>query len=123
MIFISQQTLESNQRRGHGRDMWHVCTTEIHNVVLVGKPEGKKPLGRLRHRWRHSIQMYLKQTGREGWIHLSQDRAKWRSVVNMAVSCQFPQNAGNFLTSKETVNFPRRALLPVSELMRWDRDY
>jgi hypothetical protein len=40
-------------------------------VVLVGKPEGKKPLGRLRHRWKHSIQMDLKQTGREGWIDMS----------------------------------------------------
>jgi hypothetical protein len=45
-------------------------------VVLVGKPKGKRPLGRLRHRWEDGIKMDLKEMGWEGveWIYLAQVR-------------------------------------------------
>jgi hypothetical protein len=54
-------------------------------MVLVGKPEGKRPLGRLRHRWNNGIRMDLREIGWGGgveWIHLVQDRDQWRSLVN-----------------------------------------
>jgi len=43
--------------------------------ILVGKPEGKRPLGRHRHRWEDNIRMGLREIGSEGvdWIHLAQD--------------------------------------------------
>jgi hypothetical protein len=52
--------------------------------VLVGKPEGKRPFGRPRHRYKENIQMYLQEVGFRGfeWIDLAQDRDKWRAVVN-----------------------------------------
>jgi hypothetical protein len=52
--------------------------------VLVGKPEGNRPLGRRRHRWEDGIKMDLREIGWEGveWIHLAQDRDHWRAVVN-----------------------------------------
>jgi hypothetical protein len=47
--------------------------------VLVGKPEGKIPFGRSRHRWEDNIRMDLGETGWEDvdWIHLTQDRDQW----------------------------------------------
>jgi hypothetical protein len=52
--------------------------------VLVGKPEGKRPLGRPRHRWEDGIRMDLREIGLEGvdWIRLSQDRDRWWAVVS-----------------------------------------
>jgi hypothetical protein len=47
--------------------------------IFVGKPEGKRPRGRRRHRWEVNIRIYLRDTGMEGvdWIHLGQDRDWW----------------------------------------------
>jgi hypothetical protein len=54
--------------------------------VLVGKPEGKRPLGRPRRRWEDGIRMDLREIGLEGggvdWIRLAQDRGRWRAVVS-----------------------------------------
>jgi hypothetical protein len=60
--------------------------------VLVGKPEGKRPLGRTRHRWEDNIKMYLQEVGCGGmdWIELALDRDRWRefvkAVMNLRVS-------------------------------------
>jgi len=50
----------------------------------VGKPEGKKPLGRPRRRWEDNIKMDLQEVGSEGmdWIDLAQDRGRWQEFVN-----------------------------------------
>jgi len=52
--------------------------------VLVGKPEGKRPLGRPRRRWVHNIRMDLQEVdcGHVDWIGLAQDRDGWRKLVN-----------------------------------------
>ena len=49
--------------------------------VLVGKPEGKRPLGRPRHRWEDNIKMVLKEVGCDPgeWIDLAEDRDQWRA--------------------------------------------
>jgi hypothetical protein len=54
------------------------------NKVLVGKPEGKRLLGRPRRRWEDGIRMDLRETGLGGmdWIRLTQDRDRWRAVVS-----------------------------------------
>jgi hypothetical protein len=60
--------------------------------VLVGKPEGKRPLGRLRRRWEDGIGMDLKEIGWGGaveWIQLVQDRGRWRDVVNTVMKLLF----------------------------------
>jgi hypothetical protein len=58
--------------------------------VLVGKPEGKRPLGRRSHRWENGIKMGLGEIGWGGveWIHLAQDRDHWRAVVNAVMNLQ-----------------------------------
>jgi len=50
----------------------------------VGKPDGKRPLGRLRRRWEDNIKIDLQEVGCGGmdWIDLAQDRDRWRAVVN-----------------------------------------
>jgi hypothetical protein len=56
--------------------------------VLVGKPEGKRRLGRPRHRWEDVIKMDLREIGWGGvdWIHLAQDRDRWRAVVSAVMN-------------------------------------
>jgi len=60
--------------------------------VLVGKPEGKRPLGRPRHRWEDNIEMNLKEVGCGGmdWIELSQDRYSWRTRESAIMDLRVP---------------------------------
>ena len=59
--------------------------------VLVGKPEGKRPLGRPRHRWEDNIKMDLREVGGGGhWMELTQDRDRWRELVNTVMNFWVP---------------------------------
>jgi hypothetical protein len=60
--------------------------------ILVGKPEGRRPLGRLRHRWEDNIKMDLREIGwgSMGWIDLAQDRDQWRALVNTVMNLRVP---------------------------------
>jgi hypothetical protein len=66
--------------------------------VLVGKPEGKRPLGRQRHRWEDSIKIDLKEVGggRGDWMELAQDRDRWRACVGTVRNFGF-HKYGEFL--------------------------
>ena len=78
--------------------------------VLVGKPEGKRPLGRSRHVWENNIKIYLQEVGCGGMdrIELAENRNGWRALVNSVINLRVPYNAGNFLTSRKPVSFSRR---------------
>ena len=80
--------------------------------VLVGKPEGRRPLGRPRCRWMDNIRMDLQEVGcgYMDWIGLDQDRDRWRTLVSTVMNLRFLWNAGNFLTSCTSVRFSRRTL-------------
>jgi ribosome biogenesis protein Nip4 len=56
--------------------------------ILVERPEGRRPLGRPRRRWEDNIKMYLREIGfgAVDWIHLVQDRDRWRDVVNTVMN-------------------------------------
>jgi hypothetical protein len=58
----------------------------------VGKPEGRRPLGRPRHRWVDNIRMDLVEVGRGDvdWIGLAPDRDRWRSPVNSVLNLRVP---------------------------------
>jgi len=60
--------------------------------VLVGKPEGKRPLGRPRLRWVDNIRMDLQEVGcgHVDWIGLAQDRDRWRTLVSAVMNLQVP---------------------------------
>jgi hypothetical protein len=64
--------------------------------LLVGKPEGKIPLGRPRRRWMNDNKIDLLEIGSGGvdWIGLAQDRDKWRALVNAVMNLRDPKNAG-----------------------------
>jgi hypothetical protein len=68
-------------RMGEGRDMYR---------VLVGKPEGKRPMGRPTHRWEDNVNVDLLEVGCGGmdWIELAQDRARWWVLVNAVMNLQ-----------------------------------
>jgi hypothetical protein len=55
------------------------------NIVLIGKPEGKRPLRGLRCRWEDKLRMNLREIGWEGmnWINLAQDKDQWRNLVKL----------------------------------------
>jgi hypothetical protein len=60
--------------------------------ILVGKPEGKRPLGRPRCRWQENIKMDLQEVecGVMGWMDLAQDRDRWRELVNAVMNLRVP---------------------------------
>jgi hypothetical protein len=57
--------------------------------ILVGKPDGKRPLGRPRRRWVDNIKMDLREIGMD-WIDLAQNRDQWRALVNTVMNLQVP---------------------------------
>jgi len=60
--------------------------------ILVGKPEGRRPLGRPRRRWEDNIKMNLQEVGCGGmdWIDLAQDMDRWRALVNAVMNLRVP---------------------------------
>jgi hypothetical protein len=68
---------------GESRDLYR---------VLVGKPEGKRPLGKPRHRWEYNIKTDIREVGCGvmDWIELVQDRDRWRALVIAGMNFQLP---------------------------------
>jgi len=64
--------------------------------VLVGKPEGKRPLGRPRRRWEDNIKMDLQEVGGccGDWMELAQDRDRWRALVSTVMNLRVPKMLG-----------------------------
>ena len=59
--------------------------------ILLGKPEGKRQLGRPRHRWEENINMDNQEVGGSGdWMELAQDRDRWRALVNTVMNLRVP---------------------------------
>jgi len=76
--------------------MGRACSTQDKDKtvykILVGKPEGKRPLGRHRSRWENYIKMDFVEIEWivVGWLHLAQDRDQWRAVVNTVMNLRVP---------------------------------
>jgi len=75
--------------------MGRTCGTygvgKVVHRVLVGKPEGKRPLGRPRRRWEDNIKMDLREVGGGGdWIEFAQDRERLRVLVNTVMNFRVP---------------------------------
>jgi hypothetical protein len=70
-------------RMGEGRGAYR---------ILVGRPEGRRPLGRPKRRWEDNIKMDLQEVGWNGvaWIDMAQDRDRWRAVVNAVMNLRVP---------------------------------
>jgi len=60
--------------------------------ILGGRPEGKRPLGRPKRRWKGNIKMDLRDIGIDGanWIRLAHDRVQWRAFVNTVMNLRIP---------------------------------
>ena len=97
-LHVSDSLVHHQERRfGAVYRSWagHVARMEegrgVHKV-LVGKPEGKRPLGRLRRGWEDNIEMDLEEVGRGcgDWMELAQDRDRWRALVSMVMNFLVP---------------------------------
>jgi hypothetical protein len=66
------------------------------HVVVVGKPERKRQLGRLRRRWEDNIKMDLQEVvgGCGDWMELAQDRETWRALVSTVMNIRVPKMRG-----------------------------
>ena len=75
------------ERKGEGR---------VVHRVLVGKPEGKRPLGRLRSRWEDNTKMDLQEVGGGcgDWMELAQVRDMWRALVSRVRNFRVPKMRG-----------------------------
>jgi hypothetical protein len=85
--------------------------------LLVGKPEGKRPLGRPRRRWIDNINMDLLEIGLNvvDWIGLAQDRYRWRALVNLVLNLRVPKMLGIYQVAAHLV--ASRAVLSSTELV------
>jgi hypothetical protein len=81
--------------------------------LLVGKPEGRRPLGRPRRRWVDSIRMDLGEVGwgDVDWIGLAQDRNRWRALVNSVLNLRVPLYAGKLSNGLTSSGFSSSAQL------------
>jgi hypothetical protein len=97
--------------------MGRACSTNGANKntyrILVGKPEGKRPLGRPRRRWVDNIEMDVRDIEWDGIysVDLAQDRDHWRALVNAVMNLRVLYNAGNFLSGWAIDSFSIRAQL------------
>jgi hypothetical protein len=77
-------------------EMGRACSTNGEKKsacrIVVGNPEGKRPLGRPKRRWMGIIKMDLRDIGWDGvdWIDLAQDRDQWRALVNKVINFRVP---------------------------------
>jgi hypothetical protein len=85
-------------RMGEGRGVYR---------VLVGRPEGKRPLGRPRRRWEDNIKLDLREIGIDvaNWIELALDRVQRRAFVNTVMNLQFPKRNNFFDTLSDSQLF------------------
>jgi hypothetical protein len=81
--------------------------------ILIGKAEGKRPLGRPRRRWVGNFRMDLREIGWDGmdWIHLPQDGNQWRALVNTVKKPSGSIKCWEFLEQLQNWRFSRRAQL------------
>ena len=94
-----RRVVKSRRMRWAGHVARMVEGRGVHRV-LVGKPEGKRPLVRPRRSWEDNIKMDLQEVGGgENWMELARDRDSWRALVNTVMNLRVPCNEGNFLTS------------------------
>jgi hypothetical protein len=103
---------KSRRRRLAG----HVARMEVKRnayKILVGKSEGRRPLGRSRRRWVDNIKMDLREIKWDGvdWIALAQDTDQWRALVNTVMDFRVPKKAGKFVSGCTIDGFSRRTQL------------
>jgi hypothetical protein len=85
--------------------------------VLIGKPEGRRPLGRPRRRWEDNIKMDLQEVGGScgEWMEVAQDRDRWRALVGAVRNLWVPKMRGISSLAAEPGSFSRTLLHGVSK--------
>jgi hypothetical protein len=97
--------------------MDRACSTHSETIkayrILVGKLEGKRPLGRPIHRWENNIKIDIIEInlGAMDWIDLAQDKDQRRALVKTVMNLRVPKNVGKFFSGTATGGFSRRTQL------------
>jgi len=84
--------IKSRRNRWGGGHVAHIGVNRDVYRVLVGKYEGKSPLGRPSRRWEVHMKMDLQEVGHRGmdWMELARERDRWRALVNVVMSLRVP---------------------------------
>jgi len=92
------RVVKSRRMRWAGR-VARIGEERVVHRVLMGKPEGKGPLGRPRRRWEDKVKMVLQAVGGDcgDWMELAQDRDRWRALVSTVMNLRVPKKCGEFL--------------------------
>jgi hypothetical protein len=92
LFHILPSEVQVEQRHLRQIELFKLNFRELSYRILVGKPEGKRPLGRPRRRWVDNIKMDLREMGRDGadWMDMAQDREQWRALVNTVLNLRVP---------------------------------
>ena len=92
MFYVCVKRVIKSRRMRWGGHVAHMVEERGAYRVLVGKPEGKRPLGRPRRRWMGNIRMDLQEVGcgYVDWIGLAQDRDRWRTLASAVVNLRVP---------------------------------
>ena len=90
-VFVYAFLFTSRQLRWAGHVAYMEQSRNAYRV-LVGKPEGKRPLGRPRRRWEDNIKMDLREVGCDPgqWVDLAEDRDQWRAYVRAVMNLRVP---------------------------------
>jgi hypothetical protein len=85
------RVIKSRRMRWAGHEVRVGKERDVYRV-LVGKPEGKKPLRRPRRRWENNVKMDFQEAecGVMDWIELVRDRGRWRALVNVVMNLRIP---------------------------------
>ena len=90
-VFLNIVRVVKSRRMGRAGHVARMVEGRVVHRVLVGKPAGKRPLGRPRRRWEDNIKMDLREEGGGGdWMELAQDRDRWRALVNTVMNLRVP---------------------------------
>jgi len=106
------QVVKSRRMRWVGHVAPMVEGRGVHRV-LVGKPEGKRPMRRPRRRWKDNIRMDLQEVGGGcgDWMELAQDRDRWRALVSTVMNLRVPKMRGIPCLAAEPGSFSRKTPL------------
>jgi hypothetical protein len=94
LVYVHSYSFRNHKKHKEAIKHFQPAAHKMRNAysILLGKPEGRRPLGKPRRRWVDNIKIDLRDIGWDGvdWVDLAQDRGQWRAFVNTAMNLWVP---------------------------------